>query len=167
MHAYLGWAGAILFAFSAVPQVITTVREGEAKHLSLGFLLIWLFVRYPLPQQHHARRDARVDLVARQLPAVDILCNGALAFQNFPKATSQAVTKRVPTPCSQRPRSIAALSLRSNVFGHGTGLPEKREALTRFAAGLHFGEYSGLARFYKVLGETNPDYDCRLPEAAA
>ena len=39
----LGWAGASLFAFCAVPQVIQTVREGHARNLSSLFLWMWFW----------------------------------------------------------------------------------------------------------------------------
>ena len=39
----LGWAGAGLFAFCAVPQVIKTLREGHARNLSVLFLWMWFW----------------------------------------------------------------------------------------------------------------------------
>ncbi|MGO9110202.1 MAG: PQ-loop domain-containing transporter [Thermoguttaceae bacterium] len=39
----LGWAGAIFFAFCALPQVIKTLTEGHARNLSLLFLWMWFF----------------------------------------------------------------------------------------------------------------------------
>jgi uncharacterized protein with PQ loop repeat len=39
----LGWAGASLFAFCAVPQVVQTVREGHARNLSSLFLWMWFW----------------------------------------------------------------------------------------------------------------------------
>lgn len=38
----IGWAGAVFFAFCAVPQVIRTVRDGHARNLSSLFLWMWL-----------------------------------------------------------------------------------------------------------------------------
>ncbi len=37
----LGWVGAILFAFCAVPQVIRTMKDGHAENLSSLFLWMW------------------------------------------------------------------------------------------------------------------------------
>jgi uncharacterized protein with PQ loop repeat len=37
----LGWAGAVFFAFCAVPQVIRTLKDGHARNLSSLFLLMW------------------------------------------------------------------------------------------------------------------------------
>lgn len=42
-HLVLGWAGAVLFAICAVPQVIKTWREKSASDLSWLFLLFWFF----------------------------------------------------------------------------------------------------------------------------
>jgi len=38
----LGWAGALFFAFCAVPQVITTFREGHARSMNGLYLGMWL-----------------------------------------------------------------------------------------------------------------------------
>jgi uncharacterized protein with PQ loop repeat len=43
IHVILGWIGAFLFAFCAVPQVIKTYRTKKADDLSWLFLLFWLF----------------------------------------------------------------------------------------------------------------------------
>jgi uncharacterized protein with PQ loop repeat len=37
----LGWAGAVFFAFCAVPQVIATLKDGHARNLSSLFLWMW------------------------------------------------------------------------------------------------------------------------------
>ncbi len=42
-HVVIGYIGAILFAFCAVPQVIKTWKTKRARDLSWLFLLFWLF----------------------------------------------------------------------------------------------------------------------------
>ena len=42
IHLVLGWVGAFLFAFCAVPQVLKTWRTKRAGDLSWIFLLFWL-----------------------------------------------------------------------------------------------------------------------------
>lgn len=39
----LGWAGAGVFAFCAVPQVVQTLKEGHARNLNSLFLWMWLW----------------------------------------------------------------------------------------------------------------------------
>lgn len=38
----VGYLGAILLALSAIPQVVTVVRQGHARGLSWGLLALWL-----------------------------------------------------------------------------------------------------------------------------
>jgi uncharacterized protein with PQ loop repeat len=38
----IGYVGAVLLALSAIPQVVTTVRQGHARGLSWGLLALWL-----------------------------------------------------------------------------------------------------------------------------
>jgi uncharacterized protein with PQ loop repeat len=42
-HEFLGWIGALLFCFCAVPQVIKAYRTKKTEDLSWVFLLMWLF----------------------------------------------------------------------------------------------------------------------------
>jgi uncharacterized protein with PQ loop repeat len=39
----LGWAGAVFFAFCAVPQAIKTLKDGHARNLSSLFLWMWFW----------------------------------------------------------------------------------------------------------------------------
>ena len=39
----LGWAGAGVFAFCAVPQVVQTLKEGHARNLNSLFLWMWFW----------------------------------------------------------------------------------------------------------------------------
>ena len=41
-HEILGWIGAFLFAICAVPQVIKTYKNKQAKDLSWLFLIFWI-----------------------------------------------------------------------------------------------------------------------------
>jgi len=43
IHETLGWVGAALFCFCAVPQSIKVYRTKSASDLSWIFLLMWLF----------------------------------------------------------------------------------------------------------------------------
>lgn len=42
MINFLGWVGALCFAFSAVPQAYQCYRQKHANGISWGFLLLWL-----------------------------------------------------------------------------------------------------------------------------
>jgi uncharacterized protein with PQ loop repeat len=39
----LGWAGAVFFAFCAIPQVMKTLKDGHARDLSSLFLWMWFW----------------------------------------------------------------------------------------------------------------------------
>lgn len=41
MMEYVGWLGSILFALSALPQTVKTVRTKKAGDISWGFLGMW------------------------------------------------------------------------------------------------------------------------------
>lgn len=42
MANFLGWVGALCFAFSAVPQAYQCYRQKHADGMSWGFLILWL-----------------------------------------------------------------------------------------------------------------------------
>lgn len=39
----IGWAGALLFAFCAVPQAVASYRQGHSAGMSWAFLQMWLW----------------------------------------------------------------------------------------------------------------------------
>ncbi len=43
MIEWIGWTGALLFSWCAVPQCLKTWRTRRADDLSWGFLLMWLW----------------------------------------------------------------------------------------------------------------------------
>lgn len=42
MMVFIGWVGAVLFAFCGLPQAIKTYRTKQAKDFSILFLIMWL-----------------------------------------------------------------------------------------------------------------------------
>jgi len=80
----IGWIGAISFSLCAFPQLVKTLKDGHAKSLTWGLLLLWLNGEICMFYYLAASESLKPQLVANYCFNIFQLCV-MLKYKVFPR----------------------------------------------------------------------------------